>query len=72
MIERTDAADRTEPIPKKLPTDSTDAAEPMDPTERTDPIELIDRIDPVELIESNEPLDRTDNIDVPLASDIRP
>ena len=64
ITERTEAKDRRDATPRKLPTEATDAADPTDPSESTEPTdpmerieprELIDRIEPVELIDHREP-----------------
>jgi hypothetical protein len=72
MIERTEAADRTEATLKKLPTEKSDPAEPMEPIESTDPIELIDRTEPFELMDRTEPFDRRDRVEEPRALDTAP
>jgi len=56
----TDAHERIDPIPRKLPTEARDSAEPMEriepaePMERIEPAELIDRIEPAELIDHSD------------------
>ena len=57
----TEAQDRIEPAPRKLPTEATDRAEPMEPTEATDPTEPMDRIDPFELMLRMESVERIDH-----------
>ena len=55
--EATEAHERIEPTPRKLPMEANDSAEPMDrieptePMDRIEPAELIDRIESVELID---------------------
>jgi hypothetical protein len=56
----TEAHERTEPTPRKLPIDANESAEPMEriePTEpmhRIEPAELTDRIESVELIDQRD------------------
>ncbi len=67
MTETTEAHERIEPSPRKLPIEPTDSAEPTDPRirsppircDRIEPAELIERIESVELIDQQRPPVRT-------------
>ena len=56
----TDAHERIDPIPRKLPTEARDSAEPM---ERMEPAEPMERMDPAELIDRIESVELTDHSD---------
>ena len=65
ITEATEAHDRIEPTPRKLPTDANDSAEP---TDRIDPTEPMDRIEPAELIDRIESVELIDHRALPPGS----
>ncbi len=61
ITDATDAHERIEPTPRKLPIEANEKAEPM---ERIDPTEPMDRIEPAELTDRIESVELTDQRDL--------
>jgi hypothetical protein len=72
ITEANEQKDRSEPTPRQLPIDASEAAEPIEPIERTDPIEPTDRIDPFELMDRSELVELIDHFEVPSVRSMPP
>jgi hypothetical protein len=61
ITDKTEADERIDANPRKLPTEANDAAEPMDPTDRIEPTDPMERTEPLELMDSKELVELIDH-----------
>lgn len=64
ITDQRERVDRIVKAERKLPTDSSDAADPTDPTDRNEPTEAIDRTEPLEAIDRNESCEHSDHLEL--------